>query len=590
MRCGILIIIFLAHVAAVAQAQGPVSMDVSARRVSMNEVFHISITANGSEISEPDMQDVIDAGIRLDTPSHRSSTSIQTIGGETAVTQSRTWRYPASISQEGMVTIPRISVTVDGQEYFTQPKEIEVTRTVDMGARPPDDTAELTIEDLAFIRAATDKRVVYNGEPLLLRLRLYVLDQFYVSLETPRRMPMPETHGFQTGQQWQESYSEMYAGRRYRVTELSQVLYPTTSGDLTVGAWEWQGGVRWFNSRRQPQTAARVFETNPVQITVLPLPTPRPSGFSGAVGRFDVDARLNAEHLTQGAPVRFNITISGEGNPNAISAPSLPEMPWAHFSDPEVETQQQQNSTEVQKHFSYLLTPLRAGLQEIPPVQFLYFSPESKEYVTAYGPAIPVEIQPASDSDTFVAIGGSAEEQRRRIEVYDDGLLPIITDPQVVFSVSTRPGRRLGFLTMFSPVVTLALLIATVFTLKHRRRLLRDTGYARRYYAKSTCIKRLDAATAAEDPTDSLYRALTGFIGDMLNINEAGLTSSEVEAVLSEAQVPEALRSVVVRSLKACERARYAGRGTSKEEAMALCSAVRDAVEQLHELLWEKQS
>ncbi len=574
--------------AAAAWGQEPVSVDVSSRRVSTNEIFHISVSANGSDIGEPDMQGVIEAGITLDTPSHQSSTSITSSRGATSVVQSRTWRYPASIAREGLVTIPRIPITVDGREYFTQPIDIQVTRSLDMGSRSSEDDTEVTIEDLAFVRAVTDKDTVYQGEVVVLRLRVYVLDLYYVNLETPRGLPMPDTEGFYTGQQWQQTLREEYAGRPYRVTELCQVLYPVASGALSIGAWEWRGGVRWFDSRRRPQTAARMFRTEAVPVTVLPLPTPRPADFSGAVGRFHVDAHLAREQVTQGTPVRFTVTVSGEGNPTTISAPPLPDMPWAHVSGPEVETRQQDDSVEMTKQFSYLLTPLAPGVQTVPPVVFTFFAPASGEYESAQSAALSVDVQAAAGGETLVAVGGSAEEQRRRIDVYDDGLLPIVTDPQAVAASARRRNTRLGLAAFMSPLAPLLALVACYIALQHRRRLSSDRGYARRYYAKTTCLKQLTEAAEASDPTETLYRALTGFVGDMLNVNGAGLTSSEVESLLRERGAPEETLLIMTRVLKACERARYAGRTPSGEELTTLCATATDVVEALHEKLREE--
>ncbi|HDP35439.1 MAG TPA: protein BatD [Candidatus Hydrogenedentes bacterium] len=589
MRCYVVYIALAAWLALNAHAQSPVSADVSSRRVTVNEVFTIIIGANGSDVKEPDMSGVAEAGIVVGAPSHQSQTSIRTIQGKTTMMQSRTWRFPASIANEGTYTIPRIPVVVDGREYLTQPMTVEVTRTVEMGARPPHDTAELTIDDLAFVRAIVSKSNVYQGEPILLKLRFYTLDQYYVNVETPRAWPFPETEGFYLGVQWQQNVTEQYAGRNYRITEINQALYPAMPGELTIGAWQWQGGVRWYDARRRPQTAARMFATEPVRITVSPLP-PRPANFTGAVGLFRMNVQLPEKQWTQGTPVRLSVTILGEGNPNTIGAPTMPEMPWAHISDPEVETHQQENSMEVTKSFSYLITPLDAGEQVVPPVEFTYFSPIHKDYKTERFREIPVVVQPAADNNTFVAIGGSAEEQRRRIAVFDGDMLPIITDAQALAVNMQWKTARLSTFALVSPLMPLMLLLVTQSLLKHWRRLTQDRSYKRRYYAKTKCLTAISEAPRGQDPTETLYRAINGFVGDMLDINGAGLTSSEVETLLLERNVDAEITAVLVRVLKACERARYAGRTSTDEEVNALCDTASDIVDRLHACLQEKRS
>ena len=579
-------ILILLFAATGAFAQSPVTADISSQQVAVNEIFSITINANGSDVKEPDMQAVADAGFLLGNPRQQFSTNMRSINGRTTVVQSRTWSYGISIGKEGTFTIPRISVTVDGKEYFTQPLTITVSNKIDLGSRSSD-AADTTIDDLAFVRAITNKTVVYQGEPILLRLRLYMLDQFYVSVETSRTLPMPETEGFYSNQQWKQNLTEQYQGRTYRITEINQVLYPAMPGDLTIGAWQWQGRVNWLDGRRRQQTTARMFNTNPIKISVQPLP-PQPPDFSGAVGKFSMQAHLSEDKLMQGKPVRLIVTISGEGNPNTIGTPEMPELSWAHISDPETETRQQDDNINITKMFSYLVTPLEAGEQVIPPVEFTFFAPILKNYKTDRSNEIKVTVQPSSESDKFVAIGGSAEEERRRIDVFDDDMLPIITDEQAIAMQMKKSSDRLGFMTLASPLLWALILVITYIALQQRRRLSQDHGYARRYYAKTACLKVLTEATRTEDPTETLYRAITTFVGDMLNINGAGLTSSEIEALLQERNVNDEVVSAVSRTMKACERARYAGRSSTPEEIEALCSAARDIVEQLHELLKEQ--
>ncbi len=570
-----------------AFAQGPVTADISSQRVAANEIFTITINASGSDVKEPDMQAVRDAGIQLvGTPSQQSSTSIRTISGRTTVVQSRTWRYPASIAQEGTFTIPRIPVSVDGREYLTQPISVTVTNKVNVVSQGVDAASELTVDDLAFVRAVADKTVVYQGEPVLLRLRIFSLDEYYVAVESPRALPLPQTEGFYSGQQWRLNANEQHQGRTYRIMEITQVLYPAMPGELTIEPWQWQGAVRWYDNRRRPQTAARMFTTDPITITALPLPQ-QPPDFSGAVGKFNMNTHLSEKNLVQGKPVRLIVTISGEGNPNAVGAPVVPELPWAHVSDAEVEIRQQENSSNITKLFAYLVTPLEAGGHVIPPVEFTFFAPILKNYKTERSKEMKVTVAPSADSNNFVAVGGSAEEERRRIEVFDGDMLPIITDPQAIAVQISRTNKHLGFLTVLSPMIFAFILAAIHIFLRQKRRLSYDRSYSRRYYAKANCMKTLEESKKSDDPTQSLYRAIASFIGNMLDINEAGLTSAEIESLLRSRNTQEELIGAVSRMLRKCERARYAGDDPETETIGVLCTDAQKLIEDLHEVLKE---
>jgi hypothetical protein len=360
-------------------------------------------------------------------------------------------------------------------------------------------------------------------------------------------------------------------------------------GELTITPWQWQGAVRWYDDRRRPQTAARLFTTDPITITALPLPS-QPPNFSGAVGKFNMNTHISEDNLVQGKPVRLIVTISGEGNPNTIGTPVVPEMPWAHVSDAEVEIRQQENTSNITKLFAYLVTPLEAGDHVIPPIEFTFFAPILKNYKTERSNEIKVTVAPSTDSNNFVAIGGSAEEERRRIEVFDGDMLPIITDPQAIAASPPKHNGRLGLAALAGPMLFAFVLIIVHVFLLQRRRLTYDRGYARRYYARTVCLKTLSEAAAAKDPIETLYRAITTFIGDMLNINGAGLTPDEAASLLQEKNVDPEIVTLASRTMKACERARYAGHASTQDEIEALCSAATDLVEKLHESLKEPQS
>lgn len=589
MRIVPLYILLALTAAPVVQGQEPVSASVSTTQAAVDEIFYLTISAKGADVQEPDLGPVGEAGLQLGTPSVRSSTSIQSVNGQTAVLQSRTWRYPASVSQKGKISIPRISVNVDGREYFTQPIEMEITQSVDMGTRAPAGDQEITVEDLAFVRAVADKTTLYQGEGLTLKLQLYVLSGNYVSVEGPRSLPMPEMEGFYPGPESQGNRVELLNGHNYEVTEFVRVLYPAMPGNLTIGAWTWQGGVRWHDARLRMQSAARMFKTDEIPVTVLPLPE-QPEGFGGAVGKFRVDAKLAQNQLTQGTPVRLTVTISGEGNPNTITAPVMPELPWAHVSEPETEMRQQDDTADVSKAFSYLITPLETGEHVIPPLTFVYFAPLIKNYKVEQTPEFPVTVSGAEGGGTLVAVGGSATEQRSRIEVLEDTILPVVTDTAALDAVARTRGGRLSTAALVSPALPLASFVALFLLLAWRGRLERDRGYARRFFAKKRYQKTLADARHASDPTEALGLALKQFIADMLNINDAGLTSSDVETVLADRGVDPETAELPVRVLRACERARYAGRAPAPEEVDALYAATANAVERLQTALREKRS
>jgi hypothetical protein len=222
-------------------------------------------------------------------------------------------------------------------------------------------------------------------------------------------------------------------------------------------------------------------------------------------------------------------------------------------------------------------------------VDFTFFAPVIQNYNTEKTQDFSVAVQPAAGGTGFVAIGGSAEEQRRKIEVFDSERMPVITDIQALETRSNNLRRKLKTSALCIPFFLMAGIVLLHFLLRQRRRLSQDHGFARRYYAKAHCLKTFEEVKTAEDPVETLYRGLATFVADMLNLEAAGLTASDVDALLQAHGAGEEARELTGRVLRACERARYAGRSSTQEEIAALLDAALSAVEKLHPSL-EKSS
>lgn len=60
-----------------------------------------------------------------------------------------------------------------------------------------------------------------------------------------------------------------------------------------------------------------------MNITVKELPAGAPASFTGAVGKFSMDASLSADQLAANSAGTFTVKITGQGNLPFIQAPKL---------------------------------------------------------------------------------------------------------------------------------------------------------------------------------------------------------------------------------------------------------------------------
>lgn len=576
--------------AAAVVAQTPVSITSNTRKAAVNETFFVTVSASGSEVQPPDTGVWQRAGFKTGSPSSQSSTSIQSVNGQTTVIQSRSWRYPLAVETAGQHTLPPLAVLVDGVHHMTQPITLEISDKITIPDRSGTEgrgQESMAIDDLAFLRAVTDKTTVYQGEAFLLRLLIYVVDEHFVTLDGPRQLPLPETEGFFSGPQWQNSFVDEYQGRNYRVTEFNQILFPAMPGELTIGSWTWQGAVRWQEGGFRRQGANRLFNTHPIPIIVLPLPEGAPQGFSGAVGKFRMQAKLSSNSVAQGTPVRLTVTLTGEGNPQTIGMPTLEKLSWAHISEPESEVKQSENSLEVSKSYVYLITPLEAGEHTIPPMTFSYFAPILKNYKTETSQELSLVVSATGEAGRIVAAGGSADTARQQIEINNQAGLPIITDSRLDESAHKPAPKTLSLTEMLSPFVTAFVVMLCAFFLAWRRRLSGDTGYARRFHARARCLRKLQEAEGKTDAHTLIYQALCRFVADWLNVQESGLTSGDIQQLLRDAQLNTESVEMTLRILRACERAAYGGSTRESGDSALLLQTAREAVDILQQAFQE---
>lgn len=151
----------------------------------------------------------------------------------------------------------------------------------------------------------------------------------------------------------------------------------------------------------------------PAQLEVREVPTAdRPAGFTGAVGRFTVEAELAPRKADVGATVRWTWTVRGVGNLDAFAAPAAPELQDFHVLG------RLEERREDGRVFVFELSPLRPGLQTLPEVTFGYFDPDlGKEGGFAVARSATLELAvtgeaPAMPGEVVVGTGGDESVPR----------------------------------------------------------------------------------------------------------------------------------------------------------------------------------
>ena len=269
-----------------------------------------------------------------------------------------------------------------------------------------------------------DKKEAHVQEQVTLTFRFY---QHVNLLESPN-YTAPTTTGF-----WSEdlppqrTFNEVINGRRYFVTEVKTALFGTAPGKFTIGPAQLDCVVPKATSfdqndpfslfgRPMMDGLRMSLKSEPLTVTIKSLPPGAPPEFTGAVGSFKVNARLDKSTVPQGEPLTLLLDVSGAGNIKSVTDPAWPAMTDFKVYDSTSSSDVSKDGGVVRgkKSWQQILVPLKAGDLAVPPVRFAYFDPKSDRYEILESPPLNVQVTPAATT-AGGGVGGSAT--RGAIEV-----------------------------------------------------------------------------------------------------------------------------------------------------------------------------
>ncbi len=254
-----------------------------------------------------------------------------------------------------------------------------------------------------FIRAKiTGTGRPYVGEELLLTYTLYFTgDAPQVSDESN-----PSLDGL-----W---HSEIDPGRfvKSRPVTLDNAVYrsavirqyklaPLRSGRFAIG--EYRLKCLFTGNAASSVTRAMLISAPSVVIDAKALPEPIPEGFSGGVGTFSFER--SADHATRrtGEPVTVALTVRGKGNLPTLRIPALSVPSTVHKKAPVTALSLDSSATFSAGSLTSRVTiyPQQPGKTVIPPLRFVYFDPEKKQYRTLSSQPLAIEVSQGEKSGTI---------------------------------------------------------------------------------------------------------------------------------------------------------------------------------------------
>lgn len=450
----------------VANGQVNISLSVSPARINKDEYATLKILIENSndvqQVSPPPFKNLI----VLSGPNQENGMSA--VGGH--VSSFIAISFIVKPRTAGKINIDPATIKIAGKFYKTNATSLLVNNAVSANgsgsntggsafalvdpltpARPPsefndyifhkgDNVADKVNKNM-MLKLEVDKTSCYVGEPIIATYKLYT------RLKSESKLTEnPSFNGFSvidlTGPNISDYSREKLNGREYNVYIIRKAqLYPLQQGSIELESAEMENNIQfikdeYLNKRSRDVigllddfTQATVPEegiilqtvslkSKPVNIEVKALPEAnKPASFTGAVGKFSLEAALQKTDFPANEPGKLLLKISGVGNLQLLTAPSLSWPDRIDPFDPKVTEDLNKNVVPISgsKTFEYSFSADAPGEYTLPAINFSYFDPVDGAYKTistkpfpftvtkATGPPV-IENTPISNKETVTGI------------------------------------------------------------------------------------------------------------------------------------------------------------------------------------------
>jgi hypothetical protein len=274
-----------------------------------------------------------------------------------------------------------------------------------------------------FAKILVNKNRVYVGEQIYASVKIYTA----INSKGFEAAKLPNFNGFWSQDiklpQQLEMKREMINGREFVSVEIKKILlFPTKPGILEITPLNMKTvalvpvSVNRHQNQRQPRDLFEAiqmmmmqdmgslggvefkeipytFTSGTEKITVLPLPSNAPASFTGAVGKFKMNAYCDKKQLSTDDVLNYNVEVQGVGNLPLIGNPKAEWNEDLEIFDPQIsENYNYVPQFSGSKVWKYTAIPHNPGNYATPKMEFCYFDLSENKYVTLSSPSTSLTI------------------------------------------------------------------------------------------------------------------------------------------------------------------------------------------------------
>lgn len=541
-------------------------------RVFEGDRFPITFKLTNAEGSDLNVSQINGCTL-LYGPSTSQRQSYQVVNGRATSSSSVEYTYYYKAGKAGQYTIPAASVIADGKRYTTKPVNFTIHESADRNtpaSQRPVDVDDVDTQaagrrvnsDDVFVRIILSKSSAYEQEAIGCTIKLYT--KYSISSFMPTKQPSFDGCLIQE-LDVQPSLNEMetYNGQNYMTAVLKRcIIFPQKSGKLTINSGNYDISVVQYDNVnmgmfqvRQPREAKIKVSSNTGTLNILPLPQPQPDGFTGAVGTFTIDSRLVGNSFRTNDPATLIYTIKGTGNIKYVKEPVIDFPSEFEQYTPKSDIQAEVNGNDVSGSMTieYTFVPQSVGDFSIGSDKFVYFNPQSKQYVTLTTPAYSIKVAKG--------VSAPATTEQKDVENKNSDIRHIHLGDKHPSQIHTLVVTKSWYWFMY--LGFFALTLGLVIVNRRQARLSADVIGRRTAKASKVAGKRLKAAESfmksgnSEKFYEEMLRALWGYLSDKLSMPVSQLSRENISSTLASKGYSEESTAGLVEVLDECEMARY---------------------------------
>ena len=558
------------------------------KQVIVGKPFQLTYTVNqrSRDLRAPEFTD-FDV---LSGPYTSTSSSTSFVNGRRTSSFEQTYTFMIMAQKAGTFTIGPATVKVDSENIQSNGVRIQVLPEEDQSnstsqpsqsrsSSQPSSSSQSTSSENLFVRTIATKTRVHEQEALMVSYKLYFANVDVAQLTNNTKLP--EFTGFlkQDLEQGEiQTELEHYNGRNYQTAVLYRtILYPQHSGDIAIDPAKFEAVLR-VQTRTQPRSifddffgsytnVTKMLTAPGVTIHVSALPSGKPAGFSGGVGKFTMTPSISQTEIQANEAVTIKLDIAGSGNMKLIKTPAIDWPEGFEPYDPKVTNNFKTTTSGVSgtKSIEYLAIPRSAGEYTIPAVKFSYFDIDEKAYKTLSTPEYTIRVKRGNGAN-----GANGENGETPVISYTqkEDIKQLGTDIRYIDTKAPKGNteyriQNTDFIWVWYAAPSILALILLIIL---RKQIKEASDLTRMRYKRANKVaqKRLKAAAAALKANDKntfyaeIEKAAWTYLSDRLSIPTADLNKENIASILTQKGVNETLITEVKNVLSTAEFARYA--------------------------------